>query len=178
LGEVALLDSNPRQIETIIRTLHPKLGQHHNVCKHSSNDLLNQIRSPQRTVAKIHGCITEPDEIVLDRMSYFKARQLNSGFYSVIASLFTTNTVLFIGYSMGDPDLQIILENINAVYSSTNGHYSLISKMEHRSMVRAIKQSYNISCIEYPHGEHRLVSSYIDELRVAVDAVRAGRGTS
>lgn len=57
-------------------------------------DLLDQVRSPQRTIAKIHGCITEPNDLVLDRMSYFKARQLNHGFFQVMSALFTTHTVL------------------------------------------------------------------------------------
>lgn len=35
----------------------------YNVCKHTSKDLLDQVRSPQRTIAKIHGCITEPNDL-------------------------------------------------------------------------------------------------------------------
>jgi hypothetical protein len=148
----------------------------YNVCKHTSKDLLNQVRSPQRTIAKIHGCITEQNDLVLDRMSYFKAHQDNHGFFNVISSLFTTNTVLFIGYSLGDPDLQIILENIHSSASSTHGHYALLPKMEHRSMVKAVKHSYNISCIEYPAGHHAVVPDCIAELQASVEAVRAGRG--
>lgn len=150
----------------------------YNVCKHTSKDLLDQIRSPQRTIAKIHGCITEPNDLVLDRMSYFRARQDNHGFFNVMTSLFTTHTILFVGYSLGDPDLQIILENTHASSSSQHGHYALLPKMEHRSMVKAIKQSYNITCIEYPSGQHSLVPSYIQELEVAVNAVRASRGVA
>ncbi|ELQ3333716.1 SIR2 family protein [Pseudomonas aeruginosa] len=150
----------------------------YNVCKHTSRDLLDQVRSPQRTIAKIHGCITEPNDLVLDRMSYFKARQLNHGFFQVMSALFTTHTVLFIGYSLGDPDLQIILENTHAVTESRHGHYALLPKMEHRSMVKAVKQSYNITCIEYPAGNHTIVPNCISALQDAVVTDRAGRGTS
>ncbi|MDX3976774.1 SIR2 family protein [Shinella sp.] len=148
----------------------------YNVCKHTSKDLLDQIRSPQRSIVKIHGCITETNNLVLDRMSYFKAKQENTGFFNVMSAIFTTHTILFLGYSIGDPDLQIILENTHAASNSSHGHYALLPKMEHRSMVKAIKQSYNISCIEYTTGNHALVPSAIEELQRAVDAVRAGRG--
>ena len=114
----------------------------YNVCKYTSRDLLDQVRSPQRTIVKIHGCVTEPNDIVLDRMSYFNARQENHGFFNVISSLFTTHTVFFIGYSLGDPDLQIILENIHGATNANHGHYCLLTKMDHRSMVSAIKKSY------------------------------------
>ncbi len=150
----------------------------YNVCKHTSKDLLNQVRSPQRTIAKIHGCITEPNDLVLDRLSYFKARQENHGFFNVMSSLFTTHTILFLGYSIGDPDLQIILENTHASSRSEHGHYALLPKLEHRSMVKAIKQSYNIDCIEYPSGQHANVPDYISELEGLVKQVRAGRGTT
>lgn len=150
----------------------------YNVCKHTSRDLLDQIRSPQRTIAKIHGCITEPNDLVLDRMSYFRARQLNHGFFQVMSALFTTHTVLFLGYSLGDPDLQIILENTHAASDSRHGHYALLPKLEHRSMVKAVKQSYNITCIEYTPGNHGIVPECISILNEAVVTDRAGRGVS
>lgn len=148
----------------------------YDVCKHTSNNFLSAIRSPQRVIAKMHGCITEPDDLVLDRLSYFHARQRNHSFFSVMSALFTTHTVLFLGYSLGDPDLQIILENINSASESAHGHYALLPRMEHRSMVRAIKQSYNISCIEYAAGDHTVVPSCLSGLQVAVAANRAARG--
>lgn len=148
----------------------------YDVYKHTSSNVLSAIRSPQRVIAKMHGCITEPDELVLDRLSYFKARQRNHGFFNVMSALFTTHTVLFLGYSLGDPDLQIILENINSVSESAHGHYALLPKMEHRSMVKAIKQSYNISCIEYPAENHSLVPEHLSDLQIAVTANRAARG--
>ncbi|KAB7770032.1 SIR2 family protein [Xanthomonas sp. LMG 12461] len=150
----------------------------YDVCKYTSGDLLSLVRSPQRIIAKIHGCITEPNDLVLDRMSYFKAKQRYHGFFSVMSAIFTTHTVLFLGYSLGDPDLQIILENTHAISESTHGHYALLPKIEHRSMVKAIKQSYNISCIEYPAGNHAVVAECMSELESAVAADRAGRGVA
>ncbi|KQY36458.1 SIR2 family protein [Rhizobium sp. Root483D2] len=52
----------------------------YSVCRYASVDLLEHLRSPSRLVVKAHGCITEPGKIVLDRSSYFKARQNNRGF--------------------------------------------------------------------------------------------------
>jgi NAD-dependent SIR2 family protein deacetylase len=149
----------------------------YNIQKYTSKDLLDQIRSPQRTIVKMHGCITEPNDIVLDRTSYFDARYQNHGFFSVLSALFLTNTVLFIGYSLSDPDLQVILENIHGPIKNEHCHYCLISKLEHRSMVQAIKKSYNIKCLEYRAGNHHLVQEELVALLEAVNAARAARGT-
>ena len=148
------------------------------VHKHTSGDLLSLVRSPQSLIVKMHGCISEPNDLVLDRMSFFKAKQRHHGFFSVMAALLTTHTVLFLGYSLGDPDLQIILENIHSVSESTHGHYALLPKIEHRSVVRAIKQSYNISCIEYPAGNHAVVPTCLQTLQEAVAGNRAARGVA
>lgn len=148
----------------------------YSVCRYTSTDLLEHLRSPSRLIVKAHGCITEPGKIVLDRSSYFKARQNNRGFFDVVSSLFTVNTVLFLGYSLGDPDMQIILENIHAASESSHGHYSLLPKQSHRSIVGAFKQSYNINCIEYPSGAHNLVPDYLASLATAVGADRSARG--
>lgn len=148
----------------------------YNVLKHTSRDLLDQLRSPQRTIIKMHGCITEVNDLILDRMSYFSARHTNHGFFATLSALMMTNTILFVGYSLSDPDLQIILENIHGPTNSAHGHYCLLPKLEHRSMVGAIKGSYNIKCIEYPPGEHQMVRGGLLSLLNLVQSSRASRG--
>jgi hypothetical protein len=148
----------------------------YNTCRYTSHDLIDQLRSPQRTIVKMHGCITEPGGLLLDRMSYFRAQQDHNGFFKVLSSLFTINTVLFAGYSLGDPDLQMILENIHAIAGSTHGHYALLPKQEHRSIVKAIRQSYNITCIEYPNDQHAIVPEFISKLSESVHNLRSDRG--
>ncbi len=148
----------------------------YNISKHTSTDLLDRIRSPGRTIIKIHGCVSEPNKIVLDRTSYFKARQKNYGFFNILSSMFTVNTVLFIGYSMNDPDMQIILENINIHSESSHGHYCLISKQSHSSITKAMKSTYNILCLEYPKDGHSNVPDYLKTLSESVRQDRAARG--
>ena len=148
----------------------------YNVCKHTSKDLIDKVRSPGRTIVKMHGCVSEYNDIVLDRNSYFEARRNNFGFFQVLSALLTVNTVLFVGYSVNDPDLQIMLENINMHSQSSHGHYSLISKQEHKSISRSIKNTYNILCIEYPKGGHSEVPKYLEELSTAVQNERNARG--
>lgn len=148
----------------------------YSVSRYNSSDLLEHLRSPSRIVVKAHGCITEPGKIVLDRSSFFRARQQNRGFFDILSALFTINTVLFLGYSLGDPDMQIILENIHSSSESSHGHYSLLPKQKHRSLVGAFRQSYNITCIEYPDGAHNLVPGYLDSLATLVRDDRSARG--
>ncbi|MBA1259867.1 SIR2 family protein [Pseudomonas oryzihabitans] len=148
----------------------------HSICDHKSSKLVTDLRSPIRSIVKMHGCITNPSDVVLDRSSYFKAKKNNPGLFSTITSLMTVNTVLFLGYSINDPDIQLILENINIYSSSDHPHYALMSRFEHASIKDAMKETFNIEFVEYSSGQHELVPLALTDLRERVASLRQARG--
>lgn len=148
----------------------------HSISDHKSSKLVTDLRSPIRSIVKIHGCISNPSEVVLDRSSYFKAKRDNPGLFNTMTSLMTVNTVLFLGYSINDPDIQLILENINIYSNSDHPHYALVSKIEHASIKKAMKDTFNVELVEYPCGQHQLVPLAISDLRERVISLRADRG--
>lgn len=149
----------------------------HQVRSYNYDGLVSDLRSPARVILKIHGCITEPSNIVLDKKSYFNAKSQNPGIYEAIKALCTVNTVLFLGYSMGDPDIQLILEDINAKAKSDHRHFALVPKFEHPSLRDANQHTYNVEFIEYPSERHDLVPKALKELADAVVATRASSGS-
>ncbi|WP_292085631.1 MULTISPECIES: SIR2 family protein [unclassified Brevundimonas] len=148
----------------------------HSIVRHDGTHLLNDLRSPIRNIVKIHGCVSNPHDVVLDRTSYFEARKKNPSLFSLVSALMTVNTVLFLGYSVSDPDIRIILENINLVSKAENSHYALVSKFDHSSIKGALTSTYNIKYLEYPDGQHGLVPGLIKELAESVEAIRSSRG--
>lgn len=148
----------------------------HHVRLYTYNRFISDLRSPARVILKIHGCVNETSDIVLDKRSYFKAKSQNPGIYEAIKALCTVNTVLFLGYSMGDPDIQLVLEDINAKMQSDHRHFALVPKFEHPSLKEANQHTYNVQFIEYPTGRHDLVPSALAELKDNVIAERAASG--
>ncbi len=148
----------------------------HSICDHKATKLLTDLRSPIRSIVKMHGCITNPSNVVLDRSSYFKAKRDNPGLFNTISALMTVNTVLFLGYSINDPDIQLILENSNIFSTSDHPHYALMSKFEHASIKGAMKETFNVDFVEYTTGQHRMVPEAISELRERVISLREERG--
>ncbi|WP_312478792.1 SIR2 family protein [Stutzerimonas nitrititolerans] len=148
----------------------------HSICDHKASKLVTDLRSPIRSIVKMHGCITNPSDVVLDRSSYFKAKRDNPGLFNTITSLMTVNTVLFLGYSINDPDIQLILENINIYSNSDHPHYALMSKFEHQSIRLAMKETFNVEFVEYPSGQHQMVPDAVSRLRESVTSLRAIRG--
>lgn len=145
----------------------------YNVCKYYESHLVNDLRSPIRLIVKAHGCVTDSSKVILTRSQFFRERQNNSYFYKVLDALFLTHTVLFVGYSMTDPDIQLVLENASMVARSTHPHYALIQDDLNPDVESAICKSYNLEFIKYPFGMHAKAELLLSKLRDEVRGARA-----
>lgn len=136
----------------------------YNVCKYYESHLVSDLRSPVRQIIKAHGCITDPSKIVLTRSQYFQERQNHPNFYKVLDALFLTNTLLFLGYSLSDPDIQLMLENSNITYKASHPHYALVEEGMEESIKKAYKEAYNIDFVEFPAGDFAKANEMLEGL--------------
>lgn len=143
------------------------------ICKPNDGHAVNDLRSGQRCIFKMHGCITDPSKIVLSKTSYFRARRDNASFYNVLDSIFLINTLIFIGTSMEDPDLQLILESANISAPSDYPHYAIMEKPKHAVTKKILKENYNVVVVEYPVGKHKNVVDMLSALVTKVEEWRS-----
>ncbi|TAA25799.1 SIR2 family protein [Pseudoxanthomonas winnipegensis] len=143
----------------------------YNVFKYHEDHLVSDLRTPIRCVIKAHGCITNPDKMVLTKAQFFQARQNSQHFFKVLDSLFLTHTILFIGYGLSDPDIQLTLENANISATSSNKHYFVTGSGTHPALKKAAEDTYNIQFIEYANGNYTQLEDSLDQLAklVAID---------
>jgi len=92
---------------------------------------LQTISSPLRSedffLFKIHGDIDRPESIVLGSKSYNQILFRTPEYLHFLETLFTTHTVLFIGFSGNDIDLDFVTDRLATIYSRTlNKHYILL----------------------------------------------------
>ncbi len=127
-------------------------GHGYNVCRYNEDHLLNDIRSPIRSIAKVHGCITQPNNIIMTRTSYFEAQKKFAPFFRIVEASLIVNTLLFVGYSFSDPDIQLILEHNYLSAPTAHTHSALVQRFEHPSIREALRKTYNIDFIEYPRA--------------------------
>jgi hypothetical protein len=144
----------------------------YNVCKYYEGHLVNDLRSPVRLIAKAHGCVSDPSKIVLSRSQYFRERQIYASFYNVLDALFLTNTLLFVGYSLSDPDIQLTLENVNIAAKSSHTHYAFIEDNIQPDIESSARRAYNIHFVKYPAGQHEQAERMLSELAKEVTQFR------
>lgn len=148
----------------------------YNVCRYHDPHLVNDLRSDRRVIVKAHGCVSDPQKVVLTRRHYFAARRDYPHFYAALDALFLNSTLLFIGTGFrGDPDIELLLQNTFIAAPSAHTHFALVEGGRHPSVTKAIEETYNIRFLQYEPGEH---SQVITALRLLSEDVAAHRAVT
>ncbi len=136
-------------------------------------DLVDDLRSDRRVIAKVHGCVSAPDDIILTRRQYFDARREHADFYAGLDALVLSNTLLFVGSGFGnDPDIDLLLQNANITAPSKKRHYALVPDGWNSAVRDALSYTYNVEFLEYADGKYEQVPEALGELAVRVEAAR------
>ncbi len=96
---------------------------------------LTAISGGPHVVVKIHGDIDQPDTLVITQGDYHRrlaSQHRLGGFGAFLASLLSTRTMIFVGYSMTDEDFRVIREFVSSQMIDTGGrptvrtHYAIL----------------------------------------------------
>ncbi|MCW2785662.1 MAG: hypothetical protein JWP74_2179 [Marmoricola sp.] len=149
----------------------------YNTCRYHDSHLVNDLRSNRRIIIKAHGCVSDPQKVVLTRRQYFAAQRDYPPFFAALDAIFLTSTLLFVGTGFnGDPDIELLLQNGHISAPSDHPHYALVEEGRHPSVRMAIEETYNVKFLEYPKGAHDEVVKALEVLAEDVAAYRSVGG--
>lgn len=136
-------------------------------------DIAKAIRGNRRLVIKVHGTIDTPLQMVFTKSDYASARHNHAGFHCVLDSLLLTHTFLFLGCSLADPDIQMMLERHAHVHQYASPHYVVTPEKIHPVLAATIKRNMNLEMLSYnPASEHQELAASLESLSGAVDLQR------
>ncbi|MEN3944238.1 SIR2 family protein [Prosthecobacter sp. SYSU 5D2] len=98
----------------------------------SPGGIASNYRRGEKFIVKAHGdAKMKPESVVLTESDYRNLVHREIGYQAVLQALFTTNSFLFIGCSLADPDLRMMLTFLHsAFHGDTATHYALIPSDE------------------------------------------------
>lgn len=132
-----------------------------------------------RLVIKIHGSVDSLDHTVFTREEYATARHKFSRFYDLLSALISTQTFLFAGYSLADPDINLLLEENARRFCSPRPHYLLTSDRATDDMARLFESNYSIKVIKYsPAKDHQELVESLSELATRATTERSAMASS
>ncbi|MBW0016496.1 MAG: SIR2 family protein [Mycobacterium sp.] len=76
----------------------------------------HRTQSPARHLVKLHGSIDQPETIVLTRSDYAAARAQRKEMLGFLRSEMAETTFLFIGFSLSDPNFNLLHDDIRLEY--------------------------------------------------------------
>ena len=94
-------------------------------------------RASEFAIVKVHGDADRPESIVLGQGDYRQAMFANQPFGNYLTTTFTTQTVLFIGCSLTDPDLLAFLDALTFQLNGDLGgaHFALM-RTDHMNQIK------------------------------------------
>lgn len=114
-----------------------------------SKSIVHALKSPQNLIIKAHGTIDKPDDIIFTASQYYESQEKYPDFYSLLAALFLTNTVVFLGYSLSDPDINLILQFLHRTATDSSPHYLITKSGTPLQLKDHWKKVYNVEVVEY-----------------------------
>ncbi|MBF4471550.1 SIR2 family protein [Flavobacterium sp. HJJ] len=94
--------------------------------KSTSNFNISEItKSSKSYIFKLHGCYTEPDNCIIFSDDYRKLYGGDTSSKEKLKSIFINKTILFVGFSFNDPDINLIFSSLDTIFDNHNHHYIL-----------------------------------------------------
>lgn len=133
------------------------------------------LRLGEPVLVRLHGYTDAMDQVVLTRTDYAKVTRTGRDVFDVLRSLSLTSTVLFIGYSLEDPDIQLVLQEVGRSGPSPEAHFMLAPEPATASRIEVFRESFGVSVLSYRAGRHEDVLPAVRELGDEVLARRIPR---
>ncbi len=118
---------------------------------------------------KLHGDIGNPPSIVLSHRDYV-ALIADRKYLRILTDLFHDNSILMIGYSLTDIDIQLVLDLLR--FSGSSVQHFLLCKKNSRNAVekRRLLEDRNVKVLEYVDyfGLHNHIETFLQGLLVEI----------
>lgn len=129
--------------------------------------LAEYIRGDTYVVIKIHGSVDDHRNMIFGRKDYARARVENSLFYGILRALILTHTFFFIGCGIDDPDIRLVLEDINFGAGGSRCHYfAAAAGAISGDMKSVLRDTMNLEVLEYDNaaGDHLNLTRSLENL--------------
>ena len=142
------------------------------VVNYYTDSLGDELRSDTRLIIKAHGTIDDIQRMVFTKSEYHAAKRHYPQFYTLLKSIFLTNTCVFIGCSLDDPDVLLVLEDVRITATSQRPHYALVLEGAHSSYaIQDWQEAFNIRALQYSPTHEDLIVA-LQDLQNRVDEHR------
>lgn len=131
------------------------------------DDIAKYLRTNDFLIIRVHGYVDDVSKIIFTHRQYSEARCKYASFYKILDALILTHTFVFLGCGISDPDIQLILENMNFLYPGCLPHYFVTAKDTYSEEIeKSLLHNRNLELLIYDNfdGTHQQLLVELKEL--------------
>ncbi len=144
--------------DTLIEDALKEVREQRDVMKTNDSFITAEERR-DNVVYKLHGDINEPNAIVILQDDYNNYPKTHCNFITALENELATNTMLFLGYSFNDPDINNIRQIVKLKTSSSQTHFFILKK---ETKENELSQKYWIDELEKSGITTCLIDQYTE----------------
>ena len=136
-------------------------------------EIMRSISKGHPVVMKIHGDILDQSSIVLTTSDYQRIIYSNPNTRQLLTSLLSTKTFIFLGFSLSDPHIDVILEYLKTINNNMPiSHYALINEQS-KFKVSSFRKKYGMNLIVYKPSDatHPEVTEFVRALNTSISSI-------
>jgi len=119
-------------------------------------------------IFKSHGTIDDISTVILGKKDYRNIMHNNQAYQIYMQSIINNKTLLFIGFGLNDPDMDMIMDELDIAFKGyARKHYALMNSAEIKSIKqKQLENDYNIQIIPYMPSalHHPEVEAFLEDL--------------
>jgi hypothetical protein len=126
-------------------------------------------------VLKAHGDACRPETMVFTADDYRRVIHSNPAFQAIVGGILLTHTVLFAGYSLGDPNFRLLLDNHLTIFNgNVPPRYAILPGVDGAER-EILWRTAKLQVLAYPEGQHAEVGRCLSVLADLATGRRGGR---
>ncbi|MBL8196296.1 MAG: SIR2 family protein [Blastocatellia bacterium] len=162
-------------VRTLITTNYDRIpeigggGSYRSFTNKQIPEALRAIEENKKVVIKLHGDILSQESIILTLEDFNKIIHRSSTAANFLKSIFSIRRVLFLGFSLDDPHLDLILSSIKTANEGINViHYALLP-IQSRFKIDSLEKKYPIKILSYTplNNSHPEVEEFVRRLSIS-----------
>ena len=161
-----------KYLETSMASM-PNTEIHPTVISQLEPDLFRLFRDDRSYIIKLHGTVDSPDKLIFAKSDYHDKAYGSWVYREFLDVMLLTHTVIFIGFSMDDPAVSLLVEMYANKYKNCRPHYIFVGGDVGERMKDISKRLRKLFIINYDKKEnHSELLSMIKYLVTKTDERR------
>ncbi|MGE3312500.1 MAG: SIR2 family protein [Limisphaerales bacterium] len=121
-------------------------------------------------ILKAHGSIHDEPSLVFTSEDYRRIIHANPAFQSMMSAILLSHALLFVGYSLGDPNFRLLIESQLSIFGSESPPRYAVMEGVGVSETQILRRTANIEVISYPEGRHGEVANFLQSIADATQS--------